>query len=127
MRLLSLRVLRAVSKNWAMLWQTAMLVVVVLFIFAAVGTAAFEDDFALGQATEATRDDGDAEDFSGCSTLGEVRACVRKRLFVCLFVCFDCIYAFVLSVCVVCLVCLCLCSFVCVCVFFFLWCVLFLF
>lgn len=69
------RVLRAVSKNWAMLWQTAMLVVVVLFIFAAVGTAAFEDDFALGRAVEAARDEqgDDADNFKGCSTLGEVR------------------------------------------------------
>lgn len=66
------RVLRAVSKNWAMLWQTAMLVVVVLFIFAAVGTAWFERDFALGEAVEAVKNE-EAEGFSGCSTLGEVR------------------------------------------------------
>ena len=74
-QLYAFRVLRAVSKNWAMLWQTAMLVVVVLFIFAAVGTAWFEDDFALGGAVEAVRDDqaDDNEDFNGCSTLGEVR------------------------------------------------------
>lgn len=77
------RVLRAVSKNWAMLWQTAMLVVVVLFIFAAVGAAAFERDFALGRAVEATREDEDRDDenFNGCSTLGEVGmgAQYRKR------------------------------------------------
>lgn len=65
------RVLRAVSKNWAMLWQTAMLVVIVLFIFAAVGTAAFAEDFALGGAAEAVRDG--AEDFAGCNNLGEVQ------------------------------------------------------
>lgn len=59
-----------------MLWQTALLVVVVLFIFAAVGTAAFASDFALGRAVEAVREDNEgnenAEDFTGCSTLGEV-------------------------------------------------------
>ncbi|CAM9504605.1 unnamed protein product [Ectocarpus sp. 12 AP-2014] len=65
------RVLRAVSQNSAMLWQTAMLVVVVLFIFAAVGTAWFEEDFALASAVEAVGDDDSAEGFSGCSTLGE--------------------------------------------------------
>lgn len=65
-----LRVLRAVSRNWAMLWQTAMLVVIVLFIFAAVGTAGFEEDFALGTAAEAVKPEG--EDFAGCATLGQV-------------------------------------------------------
>ncbi|CAM9755374.1 unnamed protein product [Ectocarpus sp. 4 AP-2014] len=65
------RVLRAVSQNSAMLWQTAMLVVVVLFIFAAVGTAWFEEDFALASAAEAVGDDDSAQSFSGCSTLGE--------------------------------------------------------
>lgn len=63
-----------------MLWQTALLVVVVLFIFAAVGTAAFASDFALGKAVEATRND-DVEDFSGCSTLGEVGARHLRRPF----------------------------------------------
>lgn len=64
------RVLKAVSRNWAMLWQTAMLVVIVLFIFAAVGTAGFEEDFALGAAVEAVKPEG--EDFAGCDTLGQV-------------------------------------------------------
>lgn len=60
------------SKNWAMLWQTALLVVVVLFIFAAVGTSLFREDFALGLAVEAVREGDDAEDFRGCETLAEV-------------------------------------------------------
>lgn len=54
-----------------MLWQTAMLVMVVLFIFAAVGTASFSGDFALGKAADAVGD-GD-EDFQGCENLGQVR------------------------------------------------------
>lgn len=53
-----------------MLWQTAMLVMVVLFIFAAVGAASFSQDFALGAAAEAVKD-GD-EDFKGCENLGQV-------------------------------------------------------
>lgn len=61
-----------------MLWQTAMLVVIVLFIFAAVGTAAFEQDFAVGQAVEAVSDN--AEDFGGCSNLGEVQINTRFKL-----------------------------------------------
>lgn len=58
------------SRNWDMLWQTAMLVVVVLLIFAALGTASFKDDLALGAAAEATREGG--EDFGGCDNLGQV-------------------------------------------------------
>lgn len=57
-----------------MLWQTAMLVVVVLFLFAAVGTAWFSDDFALGEAVEAVKDK-DAQ-IGGCDTLGQVQRCV---------------------------------------------------
>lgn len=54
-----------------MLWQTAMLVVIVLFLFAAVGTAAFANDFALSEAVEAGSRGTD--DFQGCESLGEVR------------------------------------------------------
>ena len=52
-----------------------MLVVVVLFVFAAMGTSLFSDDFALGLAVEAVREG--AEDFRGCDTLGEV-SCDRR-------------------------------------------------
>lgn len=62
--------LKAVSKNWNSLWQTALLVVVVLFIFAAIGVAGFSDDFALGLTTDAVLE-GD-EDYKGCDNLGQV-------------------------------------------------------
>lgn len=79
------RVLRAVSKNWAMLWQTAMLVVVVLFIFAAVGAAGFAEDFALGEAAEAVVPG--TEGFGGCNNLREVRCCPRVCIYRAVFVC----------------------------------------
>lgn len=58
------------SKNWDMLWQTAMLVMVVLFIFAAIGAAFFASDFALGQTVDAVAED--SEGFRGCDNLGQV-------------------------------------------------------
>lgn len=61
-----------------MLWQTALLVVVVLFVFAAVGTSLFSEDFALGLAVEAVREGDDAEDFRGCETLAEVSEFVSR-------------------------------------------------
>lgn len=54
-----------------MLWQTAMLVMVVLFIFAAVGAASFRKEFALGHAAEAVREND--EEFKGCENLGQVK------------------------------------------------------
>ncbi|CAM9147821.1 unnamed protein product [Discosporangium mesarthrocarpum] len=63
------RVLGAVSRNWDMLWQTALLVVVVVFIYAAVGVASFKPDYALGTALEAVLDED--VNFSGCNNLGQ--------------------------------------------------------
>lgn len=71
--LLCFRVLRAVSSNWKTLLQTALLVVLVLVVFAAVGTARFRGDFAVGEAAGAIRDESDG-DFGGCNNLGEVRS-----------------------------------------------------
>lgn len=50
----------------------ALLVILVLVIFAAVGAASFKDDFAIGKAANAFRTTS-AEDFKGCENFAKVR------------------------------------------------------
>lgn len=47
-------------------------------MFAAIGSADFENDFAVGRAAEASADEAD-EEFGGCDGFGEVGP--RRHLF----------------------------------------------